>query len=48
MPSQIQLAGGPEVDDEDPEVISLQVQGEEVDETGISSSEEEDESGPPL
>ena len=47
MPSQIQLAGGPEVDD-DPEVISLQLQGGEENETGVSSSEEEDGPGPPL
>ena len=48
MPSQIQLARGPEVDDDNPEVISLQVQGGEENETGISSSEEEDGPGPPL
>ena len=48
MPSQIQLAGGPEVDDNGPEVISLQVQGGEENETEISSSEEEDGPGPPL
>ena len=47
MPSQIQLAGGPEFNDEDPEVISLQVQDGEENETGISSSEE-DGSCPPL
>ena len=48
MPSQIQLAGGPEVEEEDLEVISLLVQGEEEYGTGINSSEEEDGPGPPL
>ena len=48
MPSQIQLAGGPEAYDEDLDTISLQVQGEEENGTGISSSEEEDGPGPPL
>ena len=46
-PSQIQLAGGPEVEEEDLEIISLLVQGEEEQGTGVSSSEE-DGSGPPL
>ena len=48
MPSQVQLAGGPEVEEEDLEVISLLVQGEEEQGTGVSSSEEEDGPGPPL
>ena len=48
MPSQIQLAGDPEVDAEDLDIISLQVQREEENGTGICSSEEEDGPGPPL
>ena len=45
IPGPIQLAGGPE---EDLEVISLLVQGEEEQGTDVSSSEEEDGPGPPL
>ena len=48
MPGPIQLAGGPEVEDEDLEAISLLVQGEEKQGTDASSSEEEDGPGPPL
>ena len=48
MPGLIQLAGGPDIGEEDLEVISLLVQGEGKEETGVSSSEEEDGPGPPL
>ena len=48
MPGQILLAGGPDLEEEELECVSLQVLGESEDETGISSSEEEDGPGPPL
>ena len=48
MPGQVLLAGGPNLEEEELEVFSLQVLSEEENETGISSSEEEDGPGPPL
>ena len=48
MPSRILLAGGPDVEEEELEVLSLQVLEEEEEETGVSASEEEDGPGPPL
>ena len=47
LPCQSQLVGGPEVNEQDLEVISLQVQDDGENGTGISSSEE-DGPGPPL
>ena len=48
MPSRVLLAGGSELEEEELEGFSLQVLGEEEEETGVSSSEEEDGPGPPL
>ena len=47
MPGRVLLAGGPDLEEEAMEGCSLQVL-EEDEETGISSSEEEDGPGPPL
>ena len=47
MPGQILMAGGPDLEEEELEGFSLQVQGEEEG-TRISSSEEEEGPGPPL
>ena len=46
--SRVFPAGGPDLEEEELEGFSLQILGEEEDETGISSSEEEDGPGPPL
>ena len=48
MPGRILMAGRPDLEEEELEGFSLQVRGEEVEGTGISSSEEEDGPGPPL
>ena len=48
VPSRVLLAGGPDLEEEELDGFFLQVLGEEEDETGISSSEEEDRPGPPL
>ena len=48
MPSRIFLAGGPDLEEEELEGFSLQVQGEDKEGTGLSPSEEEDGPGPPL
>ena len=48
IPGRVLLAGGPYLEEEDIECVYLQVLGESEDETGISSSEEEDGPGPPL
>ena len=48
MPSRVLLAGGPDLEEEELEGFSLQVLGEEEEETEISSGEEEDGPGPPL
>ena len=48
MPGRVLLAGGPDLEEEELEGFSLQVLGEEEDETEVSSSEEEDGPGPPL
>ena len=47
MPSRVLLAGGPDLEEEELEGLSLHVVGGEEDETGISSSEEEEGPGPP-
>ena len=47
MPSRVLLAGGPDLEEEELEVLSLRGLGEEEEETGISASEEEDGPGPP-
>ena len=47
VPGRILVAGGPDLEEEELEGFSLQVQGEEEG-TGMSSSEEEDGPGPPL
>ena len=41
------MAGGPDLEEEDLETLSLHVLGEEEEWSGISSSEEEDGPGPP-
>ena len=46
MPGRVLLAGGPDLEEEELEYISLRAR-EEEEETGISSSEEEDGPGPP-
>ena len=48
MPGRILLAGGPDLEEEELECVSLQVPGEEEGGTEISSSEEEDGPSPPL
>ena len=48
MPGRVLLAGGPDLEEEELEGFSLQVLVEELTETGVSSSEEEDEPAPPL
>ena len=48
MPGPILLAGGPDLEEEDFEVVFLLVQGEREEGAGVSSSEEEDGPGPPL
>ena len=47
MPGRILLAGGPDLEEEELEGFSLHVFDEEENETGVSSSEEEDGPGPP-
>ena len=47
MPGRILMAGGPDLEEEELEVLFLQALGEEEG-TGLSSSEEEDGPGPPL
>ena len=46
MPGRILSAGGPDLEEEELECFSLQIQGEEEG-TGISESGEEDGPGPP-
>ena len=48
MPGLILPAGGPDLEEEDLEVVSLLVQGEGKEGTGVSLSEEEDGLCPPL
>ena len=48
MPGRIFLAGGPDLEEEELEGFSLQVQGEDEEGTGLSPGEEEDGLGPPL
>ena len=48
MSGRILLAGGPDLEEEDLACVSLRVQGEGDDGTGISSSEEEEGPAPPL
>ena len=48
MPSRILLAGGPDLEEEELESLSLLAQEEGVEETDISESEEENGPGPPL
>ena len=48
MPSRILLAGGPDLEEEELESLSLLAQDEGVEETDISESEEESGPGPPL
>ena len=47
MPSRILLAGGPDLEEEELESLSLQGPDEEV-ETEVSSSGDEDGPGPPI
>ena len=47
MPSRVLLAGGPDMEEEEMDGLSLRVLEEGEAETGISSSEEEDGPGPP-
>ena len=47
MPGRILMEGGPDWEEEELEVLSLQALGEEEG-TGLSSSEEEGGPGPPL
>ena len=48
MPGRILLAGGPDLEQEELEGFSLQVQGEGEEGTGMNSSEEGDGPGSPL
>ena len=48
MPGRILMAGGPDLEEEELEGFSLQVQGEGKEGTEMSSSEEEDGPGLPL
>ena len=48
LPSRVLLAGGPDLEEEELDGFTLQALGEEVNETGVSSIEEEDGPGPPL
>ena len=47
MPGRVLLAGGPDLEEEEMEGLSLQVLNEEV-QTEVSSSEDEDGPGPPI
>ena len=47
MPGRVLLAGGPDLEEEEVDGPSLRVLEEDEEETGISSSEEEDGPGPP-
>ena len=48
MPGRILLAGGQDLEEEELEGVSLQVLEDEGDETGVSSSGDEDGPGPPI
>ena len=48
VPSRVLMAGGPDLEEEELEVISLYVRWEEGEGARISSSEEEIGPGPPL
>ena len=47
MPNRILLAGGPDLEEEDLKFVTLQVLGDEGEESQVSLSEEEDGPGPP-
>ena len=48
MPSRVLLAGGPDLEEEEMDGYSLQILGGDEEETGASSSEEDNGPGSPL